>query len=296
MKNVFSFPKLTIHPSFLIYLGFLYMLKGIELVIGLLMALLAHESAHLLMGSLFKNRYEKIELTPFGGMISCQAGQSDTKGIKGILIAMAGPAANYALLLFLCTRRTFLQTEIGKALFVANTSMLFINLLPVLPLDGGRIVFSIGYYFFPVSRLISVLGALGSLTGGGMIALSLWGIWISQKLNLTLMVFGCYMIFLSKREASQLLLANRYIALSEKKVDERTMGPLKLYQVHTDQTLISLLPSLIQDERRIYVTKTKGELCFFEELELIDAILAYPQHTLSDVMKQRSDQNCKTFC
>ena len=296
MKKNHLLPRISVHPSFLAYLGILYVLKGQELVFGLLAALFVHEGAHLLVGGLLKNRYEKIELTPFGGIMTVRSGQSDTKGIKGSLIALSGPAANYISLLILCSGNNIFHSEWGRALFVTNTSMLCINLLPALPLDGGRIVFSIGYYFFPVARLAAILGALGSLLGGCLIMLSLISIQITGKLNLTLFVFGSYMIFLSRKEASQLLLANSYTALSEKRMDERAIICAKLFCVHAEQTLISLLPSLVRSERGIYATRIKGEIHFFDERELIEALLIKPQDTLSDIAKWRSDENCKTFC
>lgn len=40
-------------------------------------------------------------------------------------------------------------------MLLSHAAMLTINLLPALPLDGGRMVFSLGYYVFGVSGLIA---------------------------------------------------------------------------------------------------------------------------------------------
>ena len=107
------------------------------------MALLIHEAAHLAVGHSMGERIESIELTPFGGIIHYSSGASPHKGVKGVAVAAAGPLANYALigLMSFPEMQLFLPYCFIRQAILMNAGMMFLNLLPVLPLDGGRIVF-----------------------------------------------------------------------------------------------------------------------------------------------------------
>lgn len=117
---------------------------GVVVVIGLLLSILLHELGHAFAGMMFKQRVEEIELGGFGGL--CKFERSLPRSVfMRTVIYLAGPAMN----LFLWQALAWLVTQpvIGSKPMLAmalayvafsNMYLLFFNLLPAYPLDGGH--------------------------------------------------------------------------------------------------------------------------------------------------------------
>ena len=108
---------------------------------------LIHELGHLIAGLLMGMKPEKIELMPFGVSISFKIKVEEynkkiKKGnkleIKKILVALAGPLTNFIIIVI----TTNINLDIFKSLMIIYTNFLIMifNLLPIYPLDGGRIL------------------------------------------------------------------------------------------------------------------------------------------------------------
>ena len=99
------------------------------------------------MGIFLGLKPEKIELIPMGLAVSFKVNITDfnkkkkrgnVKVLKEIFIAIAGPAVNL-LIIFIAI--FFVKNETLKNLLIYANLLIFIfNLLPIFPLDGGRIL------------------------------------------------------------------------------------------------------------------------------------------------------------
>ena len=96
-----------------------------------------HELGHMLAGILLKLKLKNIEINPFGLSITFQ-GIGKNFSIKApqnrILIAVAGPIINVLIIVF-----AFIF-ELDNIIIYSNILLLLLNLLPIYPLDGGRIL------------------------------------------------------------------------------------------------------------------------------------------------------------
>ncbi|RKR30289.1 site-2 protease family protein [Arthrobacter oryzae] len=109
----------------------------------LLISVLAHELAHALTAKLFHWPTEKIVLNLWGGHTQFQSFTASPG--RSVLVAMAGPAANFVLAgagwLVLSSADLGGVAGILANIFVwANLLIGIFNVLPGLPLDGGRLV------------------------------------------------------------------------------------------------------------------------------------------------------------
>lgn len=109
----------------------------------LLISVLVHELAHALTAKIFDWPTEKIVLNLWGGHTQFE-GFTATPG-RSVLVALAGPAANLVLAgagwLFISTADPSGVLGILSNIFVwANLLIGIFNVLPGLPLDGGRLV------------------------------------------------------------------------------------------------------------------------------------------------------------
>lgn len=102
-------------------------------------ALAVHEAGHVVAARLMHMRVERIELAPYGGTAHIDAA-FELLPARETAIALAGPAASFLLcLLALGFSRIFTMDEAPLDVFVkASFAIGAFNLLPALPLDGGR--------------------------------------------------------------------------------------------------------------------------------------------------------------
>lgn len=133
-----------------IFLIILYFTKQIEIYWFIMLFAFLHELGHLLAGTILKMKAEKISIMPAGFSIEFFLSENDYNQkflnsnileIKKLIVAVAGPAINFFIILVLL----FLgkHGEIINNIIYSNLLILIFNLLPIYPLDGGRIVKSI---------------------------------------------------------------------------------------------------------------------------------------------------------
>ena len=131
--------KINWHLSFFLYLVIAFFGGLIKEVLIILVLLFAHELGHLFFLRLFKYPVNQIDIYPFGAIISFDETHNDFV-YKKILIASGGIIVNILLCLILFPFKNW---------FTINLLLMIINLMPLFPLDGGRIFGSIMELIFP---------------------------------------------------------------------------------------------------------------------------------------------------
>ena len=129
-------PRLEASPGFLLLLGTLYWLdEGVGLLSWGLLACAVHELGHVAAALAFGGRTKRLSLTLVGAELSFSYQAPLTYG-QDSLVALAGPAANLLLggMFFALGRHLPAVLSLGVGAF---------NLLPILPLDGGRILYGL---------------------------------------------------------------------------------------------------------------------------------------------------------
>lgn len=138
-------------------------------VIGILAVLLVHELGHWLAMLVFGYRNLSILFIPFFGAVATSARKPDVSAWKEIIVVLAGPlpglAAGIVALVLDCWGLPWLRWPAQFAI-VVNA----LNLLPVLPMDGGHLLRLALQARWP--RLQALLQTLSAF---GMIALGLAG-------------------------------------------------------------------------------------------------------------------------
>ena len=112
---------------------------------------LVHEAGHIFFGYLFNYKVKKINIYPFGGITIFESNLNN-KFISDFLVSLGGVI--FQLLLFLIVKKT--DTYAYKIFLTYNTSIMFFNLIPIVSLDGGKIVNAIINHFIPYKKALRV--------------------------------------------------------------------------------------------------------------------------------------------
>lgn len=139
--------KFRIDLKIFIFLILFYFTKQIELYASIMIFALIHELGHLISGLLMGMKPEKLELMPFGVSIEFKINvkeynkkikRGNSLEIKKIIVAIAGPITNFIIILITCNLNLDIIT--GLIIIYTNFLIMIFNLLPIYPLDGGRIL------------------------------------------------------------------------------------------------------------------------------------------------------------
>ncbi len=158
-------------------------------------ALSAHELAHLLAARLAGVKIAEIQLLPFGGSAKME-NPYRIPPARLVAVALAGPAANLVLIV-LCAALTqwgLVQASAAAALFQLNLTLMLFNLLPALPLDGGRALYALLQRPLGESRALRLGIWLSRALAAVLIAVAvLLGI-RSGRWNLTLILAAVFLL------------------------------------------------------------------------------------------------------
>lgn len=139
--------RLRVDLKIFIFLLIFYLTKQIKIYEYIMIFCMIHELGHILAGIFLKLKPEKIDIMPFGLSVQFKLFPDDYNNkvlksnqlqIKKIIIAMAGPITNFVLIIAAYFMK--LSIEVKSIIIYSNMIIALFNLLPIYPLDGGRIL------------------------------------------------------------------------------------------------------------------------------------------------------------
>lgn len=141
--------QIRIDLKICIILLIFFLTNQAELYLIFMLFAILHEFGHLIMGLILGFKPKSINLMPMGLSISFQIKCDNyninvKKGkvitLKKLLIALAGPIINF----FIASLFSFINIEIfgisKETIIYSNLLIGIFNLIPIYPLDGGRII------------------------------------------------------------------------------------------------------------------------------------------------------------
>ena len=146
--------KFKIDLKIFLFIIIFYFTKQIETYAIIIFFAIIHELGHLIAGLALGMKPESIKLIPFGLSISFKLNPRDYNKkigtgnlfeIKKIIVAVAGPLINFFIILI--ASHINLNILSNLIIIYVNLLIMLFNLIPIYPLDGGRILKGILHMF-----------------------------------------------------------------------------------------------------------------------------------------------------
>ena len=139
--------RIRIDLKILIFFALFYLTDQIKIYLIIMGFCVVHELGHMIMGLILKLKPKKLEIIPCGLTISFKTsvddlnfkiGNGNLLELKKIFVAMTGPLVSLILVILYIF---FEPRYIAKQDAIYSNILIFLfNLLPLYPLDGGRII------------------------------------------------------------------------------------------------------------------------------------------------------------
>ncbi len=142
MMNIMKL-KIKVNYLTLYFLLIAFLCGYIKRALIIFAIVIFHELGHILMSFILGYKIKSIEIFPFGGITKID-NMYNSSFLNNFLISIMGVIFQSILFLF------FKDNYFIKI----NLSILLFNLLPIVPLDGSKLLFEIYAYFLPFKKVI----------------------------------------------------------------------------------------------------------------------------------------------
>jgi len=217
--------EIHLNNAFLALLGLFFVAGVLGKGLIAFSVVLLHELAHVAVARRFGVNVSDVELLPFGG-VSRIGGEVVTEPSREVLVAASGPAVN----LLLAGLGTVLkgyglwEDELITFFIQCNLLVAAFNLLPALPLDGGRVFRAYLSKRIGFSQATYKAAWLGQFWGMTIILLGSAGLLMGIS-GLDILITGSFLLYAATREKG--LAPYHFIRhLTQKKVELVAAGVL----------------------------------------------------------------------
>lgn len=160
-----------------------------------------HEAAHLAAARICGVEVEYVEMTCFGGALKLRDLYTSGR-LKLICVALAGPLAN--LMASLAAAALAWWGIIGffpaSIMVRSNLILMLFNLMPALPLDGGRILYGISTVWLSESISLRICALASAALSLFLVILCIYGWFALGVFNITLVLMAVFVVSSTLRE------------------------------------------------------------------------------------------------
>ncbi len=187
--------RLRLHPLFHFVLAFSVMTGAFVEVITLFAIVAAHEMGHVGMAKSLGWQVQEVQLLPFGG-VAIVEDKGTVPVVEELAVAAAGPLQHIWMIGFawFMQEAGWWSAEWSHYFIHANLMIGMFNLLPILPLDGGRMLQAIISLRLSYYRALQV-AAWASLVGSVLFLAAGVGYSIVNNIHLNAIVIGMFLCY-----------------------------------------------------------------------------------------------------
>ncbi|SDD23763.1 stage IV sporulation protein FB [Paenibacillus sp. UNCCL117] len=193
--NVWFGTSFRFHPLFTLLL-ILSILTGYAAeLLTLFGVVLVHELGHVAAARSLGWRVREVRLLPFGGVAVVEEAPGAT-AVHELAVALAGPLQNVWMMAvgYGLIWSGLLPPLWGEYFIQANAMIALFNLLPILPLDGGKVMTVLFGLWLPYQRTLQLAAGVSLLFSALLLAAALFHAWTERGgVQLNWLLIGCFL-------------------------------------------------------------------------------------------------------
>lgn len=185
-----------LHPLFLLLMLFSVWTGYFAEMLTLFGVVTIHELGHVAAARAYGWRIRRVQLLPFGGVAEMEE-SANVPAKEEMVVALCGPLQNAwmaAFALLMLEWGPGQSAEYWSYFLQANLMIGLFNLLPVLPLDGGKLVLSMLSYLLPYHKVLSAVLHISLLLSMTMVIAAL-ARYAAGGVHLNLLAIGLFLLF-----------------------------------------------------------------------------------------------------
>ncbi|MFS3928552.1 M50 family metallopeptidase [Priestia flexa] len=234
----------------------------------LFVIILIHELGHAFAAHHFSWRIKRIMLLPFGGV--AEVDEHGNRPLREeLIVTISGPIQHIWLVggAYLFAELGWIQAETYEQFLYQNALIFFFNLLPIWPLDGGKIL------FLWCSRYAPFLKAherMLKLSSGFLVALCLYTA-IVYSMHLHLWIVLAFLILCHYQEWRNRHFVYMRFLLERYHGKERAIATLQPVNASANEQIYDVLKKFKRGCKHMIVFQANGEALRIDENELLHA-------------------------
>ncbi len=164
-------------------------------------AVFLHEMGHVVVAIGYGLQVREVELLPFGGVARIED-NIELDPLVETCVALAGPVTNgFLALLGYSLERLGMGNQQWLPFFIQCNLMLgAFNLLPAIPLDGGRIFRAVAALRLGLKRATRKAAAVSKKISIVMTVAGVWSVLTNEGRNINLLVIAVFLIYSAVKE------------------------------------------------------------------------------------------------
>ncbi len=269
---------------------FLFAIGMGDVVLFYIPSVILHEWAHVIFAAALGMTVSEMELFPFGcaAKLQCFA----VSRAKEVVVAAAGPAANMlaACAVFFIDKYG-MDIAVADRLIASNLALAAVNMLPALPLDGGRIVRAVFASFMGYKRATRLTAAAGLVFAGLLLSVGIWALF-QETLNPSFFIMGIFLCLAAVKElkSAPYTLIRDFTGKRET-IDKRKTLSINRFAAMRTETLRSIMREFEAGKYNIVTVLDKdlGVLGELDERQILDGMMEKgTQVTLGSIYRYKN--------
>lgn len=286
-----------IHPALPLMFALALWLDEKSYILMACVFLILHEMAHVIVARRMNLRVVELELMPLGGAARIEG--LWLIGSSGITkVALVGPLLNLALaVVFAALGWLFpMDREFILNAVQINALLFSFNMLPALPLDGGRVLCGLIVNKMGPERAVRIGVYLGMALAAVLVTLAALLFFLSGKINLTLIVCAFYLIACGPNELNEARGASLLSMLDrECELGREGVLPIAWLAVSAESAAITAVRRMRPGKLyRFAVYRNMECIATVEEKTFRSAILRDPNRTFDEIINQSDGVSTKS--